>query len=85
MKAKRAFEAAVRWSGRDVAKAVEIMQQQCELDPQLDAEIRKEARIAFVEKLIDDFLAKGYSLERPDELIAAVEARLLNGPLTTRR
>jgi hypothetical protein len=80
VKAKRAFEAAVRWSGRDVAKAVEIMQQQCELDPQLNAEIQGEAMLAFFERLIDGFLAKGYSLERPDELDAAVVQRLKDGP-----
>ena len=80
MRRERAFEAAILWSGRDVAKAVEIMQQQCELDPQLNAEIMKEAKRAFIEKLIDDFLAEGYSLERPDELIAAVRQRLKDGP-----
>jgi hypothetical protein len=83
VKAKRAFDAAVRWSGRDVAKAVEIMQQQCELDPQLTAEIQKEAEIAFVQRLIDDFLMKGYSLERPEELEAAIVNRLKNGPTDT--
>ena len=36
--------------------------------------------LAFLERLIDGFLAKGYSLERPDELEAAVVQRLKDGP-----
>ena len=51
-----------------------------ELDPQLNAEIQGEAMLAFLERLIDGFLAKGYSLERPDELEAAVVQRLKDGP-----
>ena len=43
MKRKLAFEAAVRWAGRDVARAVEIVQQQCELRPEeLEAAIPPE-------------------------------------------
>jgi hypothetical protein len=56
------------------------VQQQAALDPELRAQIDKEAAEYYVTRLTEEFLAKGYSLERSDELIAAIVERLKNGP-----
>jgi hypothetical protein len=80
MKAGRAIEAAARWSGGDEDKAKSIVLQQMELDPRLREQFQAEAADAYIEKLIEGFLEEGYSLDRPEELSAAVVERLKNGP-----
>ena len=80
MKFRQAIKTAVRWSRGDEARAKEIFMAQVSLDPKLKEQFEDEASAAYVEELIYEFLAKGYSLDRPDELIAAVGARLKRGP-----
>ena len=54
---------------------------QAALDPELAKQFDREAKLAFIEKLADEFLATGrYSLDRPDELIAALTARIKREP-----
>jgi hypothetical protein len=81
MKIKQAVDLAVRWSGGDRNKALEICQRQAELDPKLREEVREEAADYFVMNLIEELLTRGYSLERPDELVEAVISRLKSGPV----
>jgi hypothetical protein len=81
MKVKQAVEMAVRWSRGDEQRAHEIFEQQTALDPALNEQFTREAQIAFIEKLIDGFLAQGYSVDRPDELIEASTWGVENNPL----
>jgi hypothetical protein len=78
MKVKQAVEAALRSAGRE--DGAEIIRQQAKLDLELNALIDEESESHFIAHLIEEFLANGYSLERPDELIEALAGRPKSGP-----
>jgi hypothetical protein len=80
MKVAKAVELAARWSGGDKDRGVEIFLTQATLDPELREQFEEEAQEHYVIELISGLLESGYSLERPEELIAAVVSRLQAGP-----
>jgi hypothetical protein len=77
---EESYEAARRWSGGEFARAVAIFTRQAALDPELAAQFQDEAMLHYIEnKTIPEALERGHSLERPDELMVAIEARLKKG------
>jgi hypothetical protein len=80
MKVKRAVEIAGRWAAGDADRGMAVFRRLAALDPELQKDFEEEAAQAYVERLAEEFLEQGYSLERPAELIAAIVNRLKLGP-----
>jgi hypothetical protein len=79
-KIERTIEAAVRWSGGSEARAKEIFLRQAELDTALREQFQEEASGAYIENtLIPEAVERGYTLDRPAELVEAIGRRLENG------